>query len=119
MSERANLIVKAGKGIRYENAALQTAIKAEDAPCDASFGMFMFIDFTCMHQAPFGTGEPEAFGAVLFNVGNLYRHVKTALWKLVDTPTEDPTKQYAERGWCFLEQTLACSRWHTCASTSP
>lgn len=101
MSERANLIMRVGK----QNGKGRIVVKPQDAPCDPSFGMF--IDFMSMHQPPFETGEQEAFGAALSNIGLLYGHRRTALWKIVDTPTADWLRQYSQRGWCLLEKALA------------
>ena len=82
----------------------------------ADFGVF--IDFMCMHQpdnlsgaAPAYTkpAEQESFGRALRNIGLLYGHAGTVVFKLTATPLPtggDPDRVYSRRGWTHLERRL-------------
>ena len=78
----------------------------------------VFIDFMSMHQpddlsgpAPRYTkpAEQASFGRALRNIGLLYGHAGTVVFKLTSTPLPadgDPMRVYEKRGWCHLERRL-------------
>ena len=86
----------------------------------ADFGVF--IDFMSMHQPDSGWKEewkcnttyskPEqkaSFDRALGNIGLLYGHVGTVVFKLTATPLGpggDPDRVYSSRGWTHLERRL-------------
>ena len=86
----------------------------------ADFGVF--IDFMSMHQPDSGWKEewkcnttyskPEqkaSFDRALGNIGLLYGHYGTSVFKLTATPLGpggDPNRVYTRRGWTHLERRL-------------
>ena len=96
MCERARRTTVKYKG----DATIQTA----------DFGVF--IDFMSMFQPDDTTGakpaytkpaEQASFGRALRNIGLLYGHAGTVVYKMTETPLPadgDPDRVYGRRGWC-------------------
>ena len=88
------------------DAAIQTA----------DFGLF--IDFMSMFQpddvssttpAYMKPAEQASFGRALANIGLLYGHRGSTVFKLTNTPLpagSDPDRVYEKRGWTHLERRL-------------
>ena len=82
----------------------------------ADFGVF--IDFMSMFQPDDTTGakpaytkpaEQASFGRALRNIGLLYGHAGTVVFKMTKTPLPadgDADRVYGRRGWCHLERRL-------------
>ena len=82
----------------------------------ADFGVF--IDFMSMFQPDDTTGakpaytkpaEQASFGRALRNIGLLYGHAGSVVFKMTKTPLPadgDPDRVYDRRGWCHLERRL-------------
>jgi len=82
----------------------------------ADFGVF--IDFMSMFQPDDTTGakpaytkpaEQASFGRALRNIGLLYGHAGTVVFKMTNTPLPpggDADRVYHRRGWCHLERRL-------------
>jgi hypothetical protein len=82
----------------------------------ADFGVF--IDFMSMFQPDDSTGtkpaytkpaEQASFRRALRNIGLLYGHGGTVVFKMTETPLPadgDPDRVYGRRGWCHLERRL-------------
>jgi hypothetical protein len=82
----------------------------------ADFGVF--IDFMSMFQPDDTTGakpaytkpaEQASFGRALRNIGLLYGHAGSVVFKMTKTPLPaagDPDRVYQRRGWCHLERRL-------------
>ena len=82
----------------------------------ADFGVF--IDFMSMFQPDDTTGakpaytkpaEQASFGRALRNIGLLYGHAGSVVFKMTKTPLPadgDPDRVYGRRGWCHLERRL-------------
>ena len=83
----------------------------------ADFGVF--IDFMSMHQkddysdpanpAYTKPAEQASFGRALRNIGLLYGHAGSVVFKMTKTPLPadgDPDRVYDRRGWCHLERRL-------------
>ena len=82
----------------------------------ADFGVF--IDFMSMFQPDDTTGakpaytkpaEQASFGRALRNIGLLYGHAGSVVFKMTKTPLPadgDPDRVYHRRGWCHLERRL-------------
>ena len=91
---------------RQTDATIQTA----------DFGVF--IDFMSMFQPDDTTGakpaytkpaEQASFGRALRNIGLLYGHAGTVVFKMTKTPLPaggDPDRVYDRRGWTHLERRL-------------
>ena len=91
---------------RFLDATIQTA----------DFGVF--IDFMSMFQPDDTTGakpaytkpaEQASFGRALRNIGLLYGHAGTVVYKMAETPLPpggDADRVYHRRGWCHLERRL-------------
>ena len=82
----------------------------------ADFGVF--IDFMSMFQPDDHTGakpaytkpaEQASFGRALRNIGLLYGHAGSVVYKMTKTPLPpggDPDRVYHRRGWTHLERRL-------------
>eukprot|EP00961_Rhodomonas_salina_P061136 820836-Rhodomonas_salina.1 len=94
LSERANLIVRVAKETKDCVGNEQPPVKLEGAPCAAGFASVR------------GARERRLRRCAVQH-GLLYAHPRTAVWKIINTPTEDSALQYDQRGWCLLEKALA------------
>ena len=109
MCERARR--KRGYEYGYNNS-----YKGDATIQTADFGVF--IDFMSMFQPDDTTGakpaytkpaEQASFGRALRNIGLLYGHAGSVVFKLTKTPLPadgDPDRVYSRRGWCHLERRL-------------
>ena len=128
MCERARR--KRGYDIGEPDATIQTA----------DFGVF--IDFMSMFQPDDTTGakpaykkpaEQASFGRALRNIGLLYGHAGSVVFKMTKTPLPadgDADRVYHRRGWCHLERRLGdleapasnsldVSAWPTAEASAP
>ena len=104
MCERARRKTVAPDKYTKPDATIQTA----------DFGVF--IDFMSMFQPDDTTGakpaytkpaEQASFGRALRNIGLLYGHAGSVVFKLTKTPLPadgDPDRVYHRRGWTHLER---------------
>ena len=100
MCERARALL----GRRIPDVTMQTA----------DFGVF--IDFMSMFQPDDRTGftysvptQQKSFGRALRNIGLLYGHRGSSVFKMTKTPLPpggDPQRVYEKRGWTHLERRL-------------
>ncbi len=101
---------RAAEAVGYEFFDPDTTMQTAD------FGVF--IDFMSMFQPDDTTGakpaykkpaEQASFGRALRNIGLLYGHAGTVVYKMTKTPLPadgDPDRVYGRRGWCHLERRL-------------
>ena len=98
MCERARRKLGGYRGLcRRPDATIQTP----------DFGIF--IDFMSMFQPVRTAAQQASFDRALRNIGLLYGHKGTVVFKLTDTPLPaggDPDRVYSKRGWTHLERRL-------------
>ena len=71
--------------------------------------MFQPDDTTGAKPAYTKPAEQASFGRALRNIGLLYGHAGTVVFKMTETPLPadgDPDRVYGRRGWCHLERRL-------------
>ena len=71
--------------------------------------MFQPDDTTGAKPAYTKPAEQASFGRALRNIGLLYGHAGSVVYKMTKTPLPadgDPDRVYDRRGWCHLERRL-------------
>ena len=87
---------------------------------NAKGGKFaVFLDFMSLHQKPRSTAGDELFGIALNGLSDWYCHPATNVFKITQLPSDYPDAftfpmgttpniaGYVDRGWCFMESSVA------------
>eukprot|EP00961_Rhodomonas_salina_P035693 480084-Rhodomonas_salina.1 len=105
MSERARLKLRVKREFNIgPGATTEGKVGEQESPVTAIFGIF--IDYMCLHQAPFKGYEEQYWERELFNAGVLYAHERTLTLQVGDTKGGLGERVWERRGWCQVEGRL-------------
>eukprot|EP00961_Rhodomonas_salina_P224419 3033997-Rhodomonas_salina.1 len=86
LSERSRLRQRVKRELNASGYP-EAKISENEAPNSVMFGVF--LDYMCLHQAPFSEVEEEYYKRAQFNVGILYAHERTMVFQVAETPSEN------------------------------